>query len=114
MTFTEPKRWAKWLYLADWWYNNTYQSAIAMTPFQALYGYAPALPILPGHSTSVAAVSDFLDQRTRLLGQLKEHLETARNRMKQFADKHRTERVFAVGDWVYLKLQPYRQTSVAL
>ncbi|XP_077249350.1 uncharacterized protein LOC143888840 [Tasmannia lanceolata] len=28
------------------------------------------------------------------------------------ADKNRTEREFSVGDWVFLRLQPYRQTSV--
>ena len=33
--------------------------------------------------------------------------------MKSQADKHRTEREFEVGDMVYLKLQPYIQTSVA-
>jgi hypothetical protein len=32
--------------------------------------------------------------------------------MKSQADKGRTERSFAVGDWVYLKLQPYLQSSV--
>jgi len=33
--------------------------------------------------------------------------------MKRQADKGRTECTFAVGDWVFLKLQPYVQTSVA-
>jgi hypothetical protein len=33
--------------------------------------------------------------------------------MKHQADKHRSEREFNVGDWVYLKLQPYAQMSVA-
>lgn len=32
--------------------------------------------------------------------------------MKQQADKHRSEREFELGDWVYLKLQPYKQTSL--
>jgi hypothetical protein len=34
-------------------------------------------------------------------------------RMKVQADKHRRERVFAIGDKVFLRLQPYIQASVA-
>lgn len=30
------------------------------------------------------------------------------------ADKHRPEREYQVGDYVYVKLQPYKQTSVEL
>lgn len=32
--------------------------------------------------------------------------------MKHQADKNRQERTFAVGDWVYVKLQPHIQQSV--
>ena len=32
--------------------------------------------------------------------------------MKQLADRHKSERQFQIGDMVFLKLQPYRQTSV--
>lgn len=34
--------------------------------------------------------------------------------MKSYADNNRSERQFLVGDWVYLKLQPYRQVTVAI
>ena len=34
--------------------------------------------------------------------------------MKFYAEKNRTEREFEIGDWVYLRLQSYRQTSVAI
>jgi hypothetical protein len=37
---------------------------------------------------------------------VKQHLHRAQQRMKHQADKNRSERVFAVGDMVYLKLQP--------
>lgn len=40
------------------------------------------------------------------------NLLRAQDRMKQQADKHRSERTFAMGDWVYLRLQPYVQSSV--
>jgi hypothetical protein len=35
----------------------------------------------------------------------------AQNRMKQQEDQHRSEREFEVGDWVFLRLQPYKQMS---
>jgi hypothetical protein len=34
-------------------------------------------------------------------------------RMKHQADKHRSEQVFSVGESVFLKLQPYLQSSVS-
>jgi hypothetical protein len=43
---------------------------------------------------------------------LKEQLHKSQQRMKKYADTKRSERKFHVGDWVYLKLQPYRQISV--
>lgn len=30
------------LYLAEFWYNNSYHSAVHKTPFEIKYGYAPA------------------------------------------------------------------------
>ena len=36
----------------------------------------------------------------------------AHNQQNIFADKHRIDRVFQVGDLVYLRLQPYRQSSL--
>ena len=32
--------------------------------------------------------------------------------MKQQADQHRSERIFDVGDWVFLLLQPYKNISL--
>ncbi|CAH9095076.1 unnamed protein product [Cuscuta epithymum] len=43
---------------------------------------------------------------------LKLHLQRAQNRMNMWADKKRSERMFNIGDWVWLKLESYRQTIV--
>lgn len=45
---------------------------------------------------------------------VKQHLEHAKLRMKHQTDKGRSEREFTVGDWVFLKLQSYVQSSVAV
>lgn len=113
MCHEAPKEWAKWLPLAEYWYNTNYQSAIRCTPIEVVYDQAPPLdlPYLLGES-KVDSVDRSLTAREEAITILKHNLHKAQNRMKQTADKHRSERKFEVSDWVYLKLQPYRQTSV--
>ncbi|XP_026416839.1 uncharacterized protein LOC113312292 [Papaver somniferum] len=86
-----------------------------MTPFKALYGYQPPHLAFPLRvTTSVADVEKYLKERDHMLNLLKESLHKSQERMKFFSDSKRTDRSFEVGDLVYLKIQPYRQTSVAL
>ena len=42
----------------------------------------------------------------------KDNLTMAQNRMKQQANQHRTEWEFEVEDWVFVRLQPYKQLSL--
>ncbi|XP_070049786.1 uncharacterized protein [Nicotiana tomentosiformis] len=115
MVFANPRKWLKWLPLAEWWYNTNYHSSLQTTPFQALYGFPPTqVPMgsLP-HSTHTTVGAN-LAQRQHMLLNLKENLVQAQARMKFYSDKNRFERVLEVGDWVYLKLQPYRQSSIAV
>lgn len=103
----------QWLSLAEYWYNTSFHSAIKTTPYEVLYGQPPPihLPYLPGES-KVDSVDRTLQAREEIINTLKQNLVRAQNRMKQVADKHRSERSFIVGDWVYLKLQPHRQVTV--
>ena len=48
-----------------------------------------------------------------MLELVKRHLHRAQQRMKEQADKKRSERSFQPGDQVYLKLQLYVQSSVS-
>ena len=43
---------------------------------------------------------------------IQHNLARAQQRMQHQADKHRQERSFDVGDWVYVKLQPHIQQSI--
>jgi len=86
-----------------------------VTPFEAVYGQPPTLhiPYLAGDS-KVEAVDRSLRAREECIQMLKFHLERSQKRMKHQADKKRVDRVFEIGNLVYIKLQPYRQHTVAV
>ncbi|CAL1383912.1 unnamed protein product [Linum trigynum] len=109
----QPKQWLAMLPWAKLWYNTTYHRAIKMTPFEALYGRPPpTLVQYRGGSSSVDAVDRCLGARDEALEQLQTNLAAANNRMKQAEDAGRRDEEFEVGDWVLLRLHPYRQSSV--
>ncbi|XP_026399186.1 uncharacterized protein LOC113295041 [Papaver somniferum] len=104
--------WFKWLTWAEWWYKTSYHSSIKMTPYQDLYCRAPPTisTYLPG-TTLVHVVDELLRARDYILRILHSNVHDAQARMKTYAEIHRTERYFAVNDWVFLRIQPYRQTT---
>lgn len=109
-----PRRWSYWIPLAQFWYNSSHHSAIGMSPFRAMYGHEPRQwGITSTTACSVPALRSWLDERVVVQDLLQQHLHRARQCMKQQADKKRSFRAFEVGNSVYLKLQPYIQTSVA-
>jgi hypothetical protein len=86
-----------------------------MTPSQALYGIPPPLlveMILPAEDRGDTFQLD--QQREKIAAQIKQNLVTAQERMKHFAIKKRVDRSFELSDMVYLKLQPYMQTSLSI
>lgn len=58
-------------------------------------------------------IADWLQDKAVMTRLLRQHLNRAQQRMKFQADKKRSDRQFEPGDWVFFKLQPYVQTSVA-
>ena len=84
-----------------------------MTPFIALYGYnPPSITSYLRENWKVQAVEDHIEHQQKFLQLLKDNLNLAQNRMKQHAYQHRNERSFDVGDWVFLRLQPYKKMSL--
>ncbi|XP_019459958.1 PREDICTED: DNA gyrase subunit A, chloroplastic/mitochondrial-like [Lupinus angustifolius] len=110
-----PKLWVEWLHWAEFWFNSNYHTSAGMTPFRALYGRDPPLLIKAGTIPSkIEEVNQLFAQRDGILEELKGNLVKAQNLMKQQADKHRRNVEFQEGDWVFLKLQPYKMRSLAL
>jgi hypothetical protein len=84
-----------------------------MSQFLALYGYHPPSITSPLKGTSkVQTTEDHKGHQQYVLKILKENLAMAQNRMKQQANQNCSEKDFEVGDWVFLRLQPYKQMSL--
>jgi hypothetical protein len=109
----KPSLWVEWLPLAEYWFNTNYHASTRLSLFKALYGYSPPrlLEFILG-TTKVAAVEELLQHRQQVMSILQENLVATQGRMKQQADKHRLERQFEVGDWVFLRLQAFKQESM--
>lgn len=108
-----PKQWSHLLHWAEYWYNTTFHCSIGMTPFKATFGRDP--PPIAGYeagTTPIQELDEQLLERDTLLSDLKQHLAAANNKMKQVADAKRRDISFEIGDWVFLKLQPYRQHTI--
>ena len=79
----------------------------------ALYGYhPPSITSYLRENSKVQAVEDHIEHQQQVLQLLKDNFTLTHNRMKQQVDQHHIEISFDVGDWVFLRLQPYKTISL--
>jgi hypothetical protein len=101
------KNWDKHLSLAEFAYNNSYQSSLRMAPFEALYGRRCRTPLnwsQPGEREVFGP--DLVTEAERKVKLIRKNLEAAQARQKSYHDKRRKPLQFEVGDFVYLKVSP--------
>ncbi|KAM2188262.1 hypothetical protein ACFX1R_031828 [Malus domestica] len=80
-----------------------------MSPFEALYGRACRTPLCWSEvGERVLEGPKIVDETTQNIQVIKSNLKAAQDRQKSLADRHATNRVYDVGDWVFLKLSPWR------
>ncbi|KAI0503897.1 hypothetical protein KFK09_014841 [Dendrobium nobile] len=80
---------------------------------KVLYGRDPPYLVHFGSSNSlVFSVEEYLEERDRVLEELKRHLLRAKHIMKKKGDGHRKDIPFEVGERVFFKLRSYRQKTV--
>ncbi|KAJ0042180.1 hypothetical protein Pint_17410 [Pistacia integerrima] len=108
-----PKKWVEYLPWDEFYYNSSFHTIIGTTPSKLVYGRDPlsVVPYTLG-SSPIEAVDSELIKRDKLLVALKKNLIKAQSRMIGQANKCRCELKFNQGDFVYVKLQPYRQFFV--
>ena len=103
--------WEKWLPLAEFSYNNSYQESIKMAPFEALYGRKCRTPLnwIELGARRYFGI-DFVTEAEEQVLIIQQHMKVAQSRQKSYADKRRPL-TFKVGDYVYLKVSPMKEVQ---
>ncbi|GJU53075.1 putative reverse transcriptase domain-containing protein [Tanacetum coccineum] len=101
--------WDVHLPLVEFSYNNSYHSSMRCAPFEALYGRKCRSPIMwaevgEGH----LIVLELVQKTTKKISQIKDRLKAGHDRQKSYADKRRKPLEFSVGDYVLLKVSPWK------
>jgi len=110
----KPSQWFKYLPWAEYHYNTSIHLGSGLSPFEVMYGKPPpSIPMYIGGTSSNDGCDSVLSTREEILSLLRNNLTKAQARMKKYADLKRRELNFPIGSWVYVKLQPYRQTSLS-
>ena len=87
--------------------------SIGMSPFKALYSYeATTFGDLFNQESKVPRAKDFIQQNIDIMKTLKDNLHHAQNQQKIYVDRKRVERSFQIGELLFLRLQPYKQSSL--
>jgi hypothetical protein len=100
--------WDLWLSTTEFAYNNAEQESIRMTPFYCDTGRHPNQPnILSNqqdvrHATNVEATSMFTTHLAQVLQQARTAMKAAQERQARYADQHRRDEEYQVGEKVWL------------
>lgn len=112
-TADKPSKWAIFLPWAELALNCFHHFGLGTSLYCALYGRdPPSLVADPPSAKTPPNVAEMIQQRGELLVTLRRNLLAAQQHMTG-ANRHRRHVEFEVGDVVWLKLQPYRQHSLA-
>ncbi|GKB14239.1 putative reverse transcriptase domain-containing protein [Tanacetum coccineum] len=101
--------WDVHLLLVEFSYKNSYHSSVRCAPFEALYGRKCRSPIMWAEVGEGQLIGPELVQETiEKISQIKDRLKAARDRQKSYANKRRKPLEFNVGDYVLLKVSPWK------
>ncbi|GKE52378.1 putative reverse transcriptase domain-containing protein, partial [Tanacetum coccineum] len=101
--------WDVHLPLVEFSYNNTYHSSARCAPFEALYGRKCRSPILWVEVREGKLIGpELVQETTKKISQINDRLKVACDHQKSYADKRRKPLEFSVGEYVLLKVSPWK------
>ncbi|KAL0378532.1 UNVERIFIED_CONTAM: Transposon Tf2-11 polyprotein [Sesamum radiatum] len=101
--------WDDHLPLMEFAYNNSFHSSIGMAPYEALYGRRCRSPVCWDiEGLRQVEGPELVQETVEKIKIVKKCLKAAQDRQKSYADKHRREMEYEIGDKVFLKVSPWK------
>ena len=101
--------WDEHVALIEFAYNNQYHSNIGMAPYEALYGRKCRSPIYwDEEGERILEGPELVQELVDKIKIVKQNLKAAPDRQRSYADLHRREISYEVGDKVFLKVSPWK------
>ncbi|GJZ27699.1 putative reverse transcriptase domain-containing protein [Tanacetum coccineum] len=98
----------KHLPLVEFSYNNSYHASIKASLFEALYGRKCRSPVCWVVGQVQLTDPEIVQETTEKVIQIKQRMQSARDRQKSYADLKHKPMEFQVGDRVMLKVSPWK------
>ncbi|GKG27799.1 putative reverse transcriptase domain-containing protein, partial [Tanacetum coccineum] len=99
------KGWVNHLPLVEFSYNKSYHASIKAAPFKALYGRKCRSPVCWTEVGEAQILGpELIQETTKKIIQIKQRMQSARDRQKSYADLKRKPMEFQVGDKAMLKV----------
>ncbi|GKC76374.1 putative reverse transcriptase domain-containing protein [Tanacetum coccineum] len=103
------RSWDVHLPLVEFSYNNSHHSSVRCAPFEALYGRKCRSPIMWAEVRKGQWIGpELVQETTKKISQIKDRLKAARDHQKSYADRMRKPLKISVGDYVLLKVSPWK------
>ena len=107
----QQKCWEEFLPLVEFAYNNSYQSTIKMGPFEFLYGRPCRTPLSWDRLEDRVLVGpEAVQEMEEQMQTIRQRIKEVQDRQKSYADAHRVDRSYEVGDRVFLRVKPHKSS----
>nr|GFA70876.1 putative reverse transcriptase domain-containing protein [Tanacetum cinerariifolium] len=101
--------WDVHLPLVEFSYNSSYHYNVRCASFEALYGRKCRSRIMWAEVGEGQLIGpELVQETTKKISHIKDRLKPARDRQKIYANKRRKPLEFSVGDYVLLKVSPWK------
>jgi hypothetical protein len=107
----QQRSWEEFLPLVEFTYKNSYQSTIKMVPFDFLYRKPCQTPLSwDWLEDKILVGPEAIQEMEEKMQTIRQRIKEALDRQKSYADAHRVDHSYEVGNQIFLWVKPHKSS----